>query len=253
MAPQFQQTAHPDYGLDAPTVVRYFLMGGAAGVAAGLAILFWGRNVPSGALVALGGLVLLVGGLFAALGGLMLRSSRVGKLRLRDRLLDGLHLTGNETVLDVGCGRGLLLIGAAKRLPAGKALGIDLWSQTDQAHNSRTATLANAAAEGVDGKVEVLDGDMRALPLADASVDAVVASLAIHNISAREGRSLAIGEMVRVLKPGGQVALLDIRKTSEYAQDLRALGLQAVQVSRRSFQMYLGVRIVTARKAREPS
>jgi len=43
-----------------------------------------------------------------------------------------------------------------------KAIGIDLWSQFDQASNSRAATLANAAAEGVAEQVEVLDGDMRA-------------------------------------------------------------------------------------------
>lgn len=249
MATPPQQTAHTDYGLDAPSVVRNFLLGGVVGVVAGLVILVWGWRVPNGWIVALGVLVLLSGGLFVATSGLMLRSSRVGKFRLRDRLLDDLHLKGDETVLDVGCGHGLLLIGAAKRLPRGKALGIDLWSQIDQSSNSKAATLANAAVEGVAERVEVLDGDMRALPLADASMDAVVASLAIHNIREREGRRQAIQEMVRVLKPGGQVALLDLRKTSEYAEDLDAVGMQAVQISRRSFQMYLGVRIVTARKA----
>jgi len=97
--------------------------------------------------------VLLVGCLLSATSGLMLRSSDVGKLCLRDRLLDGLHLTGNETVLDVSCGHGLLPIGVAKRLPKGKAIGIDLWSQIDQASDSRAATLANAAAEGVAAAV----------------------------------------------------------------------------------------------------
>jgi cyclopropane fatty-acyl-phospholipid synthase-like methyltransferase len=37
-----------------------------------------------------------------------------------------LDLRGDETVLDVGPGHGLLLIGAAKRLPRGRAMGIDL-------------------------------------------------------------------------------------------------------------------------------
>jgi len=50
-------------------------------------------------------------------------------LRARDRLLDGLGLTGQENLLAVGCGRGLLLIGAARRLPNGRAVGVDLWSQ----------------------------------------------------------------------------------------------------------------------------
>lgn len=249
MAVPLQQTARTDYGLDAPTIVRNLLVAGAVGVIAGLVILWWGLSVPNGWIVALGVLVLLNGGLFVATSGLMLRSSRVGKFRVRDRLLDDLRLNGDETVLDVGCGHGLLLIGAAKRLPKGKALGIDLWSQIDQANNSKAATLANATAEGVAERVEVLDGDMRALPLADTSMNAVVASLAIHNIREREGRRQAIQEIARVLKPGGQVALLDMSKISEYAEDLRTAGMQAVQVSGRNFQMYLGVRIVTARKA----
>lgn len=249
MAMPLQQTARTNYGLDAPTIVRDLLFGGVVGVVVGVVILLWGVSVPNGWIVALGVLVILNGGLFLSTSGLMLRSSLVGKFRLRDRLLDDVRLKGDETVLDVGCGHGLLLIEAAKRLPKGKALGIDLWSQIDQANNSKAATLANAAAEGVAERVEVLDGDMRALPLADASVDTVVASLAIHNIREREGRRQAIQEIVRVLKPGGQVALLDISKTSEYAEDLCAAGMQAVQVSGRNFQMYLGVRIVTARKA----
>jgi arsenite methyltransferase len=230
-------------------VVRNFLFGGTAGIVVGLAILFWGLALPSGWIVALGALVLLYGIIFAATSGLMVRSSRVGKFRLRDRLLDGLRLKGDETVLDVGCGHGLLLIGAAKRLPQGKAIGIDLWSQIDQADNTKAATLANAAAEGVTERVEVLNGDMRTLPLADASIEVVVASLSIHNIKEREGRRQAIQEIARVLKPGGQVALLDFSKTSEYAEDLRAAGMQMVQVSGSSFQMYPPVRVVTAKKA----
>lgn len=112
-----------------------------------------------------------MGGSFALTSLLMILSSRIGKLRARDRLLDVLDLGGGETVLDVGCGHGLLLVGAAKRLPTGRAIGIDLWSTRDQAHNSASAALANAEAAGVRDRVEVRDGDMRALPLTDASVD----------------------------------------------------------------------------------
>src|SRR5262249_37091118 len=149
-----------------------------------------------------------VGVWFLLTSAVMLWSSRSGKLVARDKLLDGLGLHGDETVLDVGCGHGLLLIGAAKRLPNGRAIGVDIWSQVDQGKNSKAATLANAAAEGVSDRVEVLDGDMRALPLPVASVDVVVASLAIHNIREREGRRQAIDEIARVLKPGGRVALM---------------------------------------------
>jgi cyclopropane fatty-acyl-phospholipid synthase-like methyltransferase len=44
-------------------------------------------------------------------------------------------LRGDETVLDVGYGRGLHLIGAAKRLTTGKAPGVDIWQAEDLSGN----------------------------------------------------------------------------------------------------------------------
>jgi ubiquinone/menaquinone biosynthesis C-methylase UbiE len=188
--------------------------------------------------------------IFTIEGLLMIWSSRYGKLRARDRLLDGLRLTGQENLLDVGCGRGLLLIGAARRLPNGRAVGVDLWSQVDLSDNSASATLANAAAEGVPERVEVRESDMRKLPFADASFDAVVASLSIHNIYSVMGRREAILEMVRVLKPGGKVALMDIRHVREYAAGLLGAGMNDVKVSGLSFWIFPPVRTVTARKGK---
>ena len=72
----------------------------------------------------------------------------MGKLRLRDRVLDGLALRGDEQVLDVGCGHGLMLLGAAKRLKKGKAIGVDIWQKEDQAGNDPEATRENARREG---------------------------------------------------------------------------------------------------------
>ncbi len=165
-------------------------------------------------------------------------SSRVAKLWLRDRLLNELRLRGDETVLDVGCGHGLPLIGAAKRLPRGKAIGIDLWSQVDQGNNSRTMSLANAQIEGVTDRVEVHDGDIRELPFPDASFDVVLASLAVHNIESAQGRSQTLGEIVRVLKPGGMVALMDIFHVEQIAGFLRQRAMQDVRVSVPSFLHY---------------
>jgi ubiquinone/menaquinone biosynthesis C-methylase UbiE len=186
--------------------------------------------------------------MFLVTSAAMLHSSRRGKLIERDRLLDGLGLGGDEDVLDVGCGRGLLLIGAAKRVPAGRAVGVDIWSQADQSDNRRSATLANAEAEGVAERVEVVDGDMRSLPFADASFDAVVSSLAIHNVPDAAGREGAIREIARVLRPGGRVAILDLRATSDYALALEDNSLVDVARSRRSFRMYPPVRVVTGRR-----
>jgi SAM-dependent methyltransferase len=93
-----------------------------------------------------------------------------GKLRVWRRELDRIGLNGDEQLLDLGCGRGAVLIAAATRLPTGRAVGVALWSK-DQSGNNRAATLANAAAAGVTDCVEVHTADMAALPFADGSFD----------------------------------------------------------------------------------
>ena len=79
----------------------------------------------------------------------MLMYSKFGKIRIRDVLLDSIPWRGSESVLDVGCGRGLLLIGAAKRLPLGSAVGIDKWVGGALTGNGAEAVLRNAEVEDV--------------------------------------------------------------------------------------------------------
>jgi arsenite methyltransferase len=79
----------------------------------------------------------------AASAALYIYATRVGKFEVWNQILDELRLQGDETVLDTGCGRGAVLMAAAKRLPRGRAIGVDLW-QADQTDNSPSATLANA-------------------------------------------------------------------------------------------------------------
>jgi arsenite methyltransferase len=238
----------PDYGLDAPGIVRGFLFGGPALIATGYFLRVWGASRGIGPAVGISysmfytGIVLFVESL------LLMGSSYYGKFRARDLLLNRLHLRGDETVLDLGCGHGLLLIAAAKRLPRGRSIGIDLWSQVDQGNNSRQATLQNAALEGVSDRVELHDGDMRKLPLPDASVDAVIANLAIHNISDRDGRREAISEIVRVLKPGGQVALMDFKHVGQYVDDLKKSGIADAKASGLIFWIFPPVRIALGHK-----
>ena len=251
MTQEIISTKRANYGLDAPTLVQRFLLGGGALALVGLGILIWGILLQgiAGTIVASIGVAALISGVgFLFSGTMMIWSSRVGKLHARDSLLDGLQLRGDETLLDLGCGRGLLLIGAAKRVPQGRALGIDIWSQRDQGDNRKDATLANACAEDVADRVEIYDGDMRKLPFEDAHIDVVVANLSIHNIYNREGRREAINEAMRVLKPGGKVALMDFEHVKEYGEDLQAASMQDVHVSGLSFWIYPPMRIATARK-----
>jgi len=151
----------------------------------------------------------------AAAGTILLAQTSVylhttlrGKLRIWERELDRAGLKGDEQLLDLGCGRGVVLIEAARRLPAGRAVGADLWSR-DQSGNSLEATLANAAAAGVADRVEVHTADMTALPFLDSSFDIVTSAMAIHNIPSTEGRYRAVDEAIRVLRPGGQLLIAD--------------------------------------------
>jgi arsenite methyltransferase len=236
----------PDYGLDAPPVIYGMFILGLAGVIFGF-VLVW----TSSRHVSLAYAVQIFGVLCVILATLMFASSRFGKFRARDRLLERLKLRGDETVLDVGCGHGLLLIAAAKMLPRGHAVGIDIWSM-DQSDNSRESTLRNAALEGVAQRVTVHDGDMRKMPFADRSFDATVAHFAIHNVRSREGRREAIREIVRTLNQGGQVAISDVFSLDLYADEFRKWDMIDVEISDLSFWTFPPARTVTAKKPSQP-
>lgn len=227
----------PDYGLDAPGVVRNLLLFAALGFALWIttALGLWSGRLTVGPL---GGLKLtfplariglLVGLLNTGMALWMIWTSKVGKLRARERLLDRLAWTGSERVLDVGCGRGLMLVGAAKRLTTGKAVGIDIWQAEDLSGNRPEATLDNARREGVADRVEVETADMRQIPFPDASFDVVVSSVAIHNVYSAAGRAEVMRHIARVLKPGGVALLDDIRHGGEYAAGLAQNGCREIE------------------------
>ena len=238
----------PDYGLDGPPIIRNFVVAGVIFIALGGILYLSLGSVQSGIATILLGWGLLVGILQLLSAGLMIRSSKIGKLRQREKLMDLVDLHGPETVLDAGCGRGLLLNAAARRLTTGKAVGLDIWQAEDLSDNRPEVTLANAEAEGVADRVEVKTGDMQQLPFLDGTFDVAVASMAIHNIRERDGRAKAVREIARVMKPGGRVALQDFMRTDEYAQTLRDMGWVDVERSGLNFTMWPPVRVVTGRK-----
>src|SRR5271157_5006759 len=163
----------PDYGIDAPGILlNMFLAGGGALLLILPAVFGFWPGRPLGVIIA--ALLLLCAAYFLGQGCLLLYSSRVGKLTEREHLLDLIAWTGVERVLDVGCGRGLMLVGAAKRLPEGKAVGIDLWQSADQAGNRPDAAVNNARLEGVEDRIEVHTADMRQLPFSDRYFDVVI-------------------------------------------------------------------------------
>lgn len=207
----------PDYGIDAPGVIRNMLVIGP--VLLILASVLWRFHSGLQYACLWAGCFLVVEGL------LMLLYSKWGKLHHRDRML-ALHAwRGDEHVLDVGTGRGLLLIGAAKRLTTGQAIGLDIWNAADLSGNARERTQQNLEQEGVKGKCSLVNEGAQKMSFPDAAFDVILSNLCLHNLYNRDDRRSAVREIARVLKPGGQAILSDYKKTREYARGLRAEGL----------------------------
>jgi SAM-dependent methyltransferase len=236
-----------NYGFDAPAVPLF--LGGGGVVLVGFAIL--SATVGEGETWAL---FPLIGGLFMLLSaGSFIYTTRLGKFAVWAEILGNLGLRGDEQVLDMGCGRGAVLLMAAKLLPRGRAVGLDLWRTVDQSGNSMEMTLENAEREGVRDRVELKTGDITQMPFPDGSFDVVLSALAIHNIKDRQARLKAIDEAVRVLKPGGRLVIADIRHTTEYAHRLRELGMSDIQVRGLGWRYWYGgpwvaTTLVTAKK-----
>src|SRR6188768_958222 len=219
-----KNSRRPNYGLDAPLAVRNLLIVAALGIISLITRLLgvWSRQD----LIAVIARPLIGAGLTCGAMGLwMICDSKFGKVREREQYLDKIAWRGDERVLDVGCGLGLFLIGAAKRLSTGRAVGIDKWQQEDLSGNSAAGTLRNATIEGVADKIDVHTGDARKLPFPDASFDVVLSSNALHNIYDAGELQTALREIARVLAPGGRVLIVDVRHISKYAATLRDAGL----------------------------
>lgn len=232
------------YGVDAPGVLTGLTAAGLVGGVAALVIISLAQSVW---LVWLG-LAVLLGALVPfSLGLMMGLYVIVGKHRTRDLMLSMHPWRGDETVLDVGTGAGLLAIGAAHRTTR-PVTAIDIWSSKDLSNNGRKAIEQNLAAEGVVGKVIVVDGDARALAFPEAQFDRVLSLLCLHNIERENDRRGACFEIARVLKPGGIAIIGDYQCVPSYARWFAKAGLR-VTYQRSAFATALSLMwIVVAEK-----
>ena len=235
----------PDYGIDAPGVVFSLLALGSVLMIAGL-LLFklagnnsWHRLGISAAIT---GVICVFEGL------LMLLYAKHGKFLHRERMLAMHTWRGDEQVLDVGTGRGLLLVGAIKKLTSGWGVGIDIWSTKDLSGNAMEKTQQNILLEGVQDKVELRSESACEMSFPEASFDVVLSNLCLHNIPDDVGRILACREIARVLKPGGIALISDYKNTRDYVRVFRERGLEVSRSGMKLWATFPPLRIVKARK-----
>jgi SAM-dependent methyltransferase len=113
------------------------------------------------------------------------------------------HLLPEMDVVDVGCGEGYLTLEAARF--ARSVIGID---RSDEVLERARALATRRRVTNVQWR----KGDLARLPLTDASVDLALLSQALHHSMDPEE---VIGEATRVLRPGGQILILDLREHAE--------------------------------------
>jgi SAM-dependent methyltransferase len=157
-----------------------------------------------------------------------LHTSLRGKFRIWRRLIAQLP-TPPAQILDVGCGRGMVLITALTAYQHAEGVGLDLWRSRDQTGNDPLTTMENARLNNVEKRVRLVTESMLDMSLPSNSFDAVFANVAIQNIKSRDGRREAIENIYRVTKPGGQIRIVDIEFIKEYRNDLLALGATDVK------------------------
>ena len=117
--------------------------------------------------------------------------------RVIERMAEVSGADAGMTVADVGTGTGFVAAGIAPRV--GRVIAVD-----------NSPAMLKVARENLGelgvGNVELLEGDVAALPLEDASVDAAFANMVLHHAG---DPAAMLREMARVVRPGGTVAVVD--------------------------------------------
>jgi len=133
------------------------------------------------------------------IGSLEARGRTAGYLGVVRRLIEEAQLRPGETVLEVGCGTGVLDRWLARHTGgAHHIVGIDI-----SRYLLREA-MALARNEGLESVIEFREGSAEALPFPENSFDVAMSSTVIQRVDAER----MLREMVRVTKPGGRVAVV---------------------------------------------
>jgi ubiquinone/menaquinone biosynthesis C-methylase UbiE len=131
------------------------------------------------------------------------RRARRWLRRLYERVaadVTGAGLPDGSRVLDVGTGPGRVPLAIATAAPGLTVDGVDLAEEMIEHARQLTAHLGDRVSFAV--------ADVAKLPYPDASFDRIVSTLSQHHWSNVDG---GMGELLRVLRPGGQIWIYDIR------------------------------------------
>lgn len=233
-----------NYGIDAPKVIRNLILTGIL-----LLILFFLLSLDFFSFINFlkpsfisTGICLIIAGL------LMVSYSKYGKFRHRDRILKLHQWKGDENVLDVGTGLGLLMIGVAKKLNTGKSYGIDIFNSYDLSDNTIEQTKANIDLENVADKTVIISENILKSHFNDNFFDVIISNLCLHNLYKLEERKKACQEISRILKPGGEAIISDFKHTSEYKKEFEKLGMNVKKEGTYYFDTFPPLTIIKATK-----
>ncbi len=234
-----------NYGIDAPVVIRNLLMIGGALILISVFLPSIGYSTLSGLIAHM----VFWPGLFMVVEGLlMLLYAKWGKFRHRDRMLSLFPWRGDENVLDVGAGLGLLMIGVAKRLTMGKSYGIDIFNSYDLSSNTLRQLKTNIRLEEVEEKTIVREEDIQQTDFEDEFFDVIVSNLCLHNINKKAGREQACKEIFRLLKPGGKAIISDFIHISAYKGHFENMGMKVHKAGTYFFDTHPPLTIIVAEK-----
>lgn len=206
--------SHIDFGYPWQFVYGHLILAGFTGAILGLGL--W-RKWSKFLLVPIGAIAL-----WAAIAFLLVRfgfdMNGRGTLPTQSFLS-----SGSGKVLDMGAGTGRSTIMVLESRPNTTVVALDSFGESyvehfgdkgkpnDVADVGRERLLANLRAAGVEQRVTIQPGDMRHMPLPDASFDGIVSAYAIDHLN-RAGIPSALSEASRVLKPGGEFLIMLIAK-----------------------------------------
>jgi ubiquinone/menaquinone biosynthesis methyltransferase len=114
-------------------------------------------------------------------------------------LIDWLPALAAPSCADLACGTGDLAFLLGEKYPDGTIVGLDITESMLEIARRRNAR----------STIRFMHGDMAALPLAGASVDVVTGGYALRNAP---DLAVTLGEIHRILRPGGVAAFLDFSK-----------------------------------------